>query len=244
VTTAPSTSTTESSPAETASASEQQIYAFLKGKGLSDAAAAGVLGNLQVESGFRPTAYNAREGAIGIGQWEGGRRTRLQAYAAAHGGTETDLSIQLGFLWSELTGGYSRVLSLLRSATSPSAAAAIWDVGPGGPNSGTGFENSDGGSTSTRQANAQRIYEQIATGKPLSGGSVTTGNAAGNAAGFDVGDLGTILGGGLGALGLDAAGSVLGGIGALVVKSLFTLGGVALVVVGAGAAARSNISGG
>lgn len=104
------------------------VASFLQSKGLPDVAIAGVLGNLQVESGISPTAYNAKEQAIGLAQWELGRRTNLQAYAKAHGGKETDLSMQLGYLWSELTGSYSGALTHLKSATSAAQAATIWDA--------------------------------------------------------------------------------------------------------------------
>jgi len=147
------------------SSNEATILAFLEDQlGVTPAAAAGVLGNFQVESGFDPTQPNPGEGAIGIAQWEGGRRTQLQAYAAAHGGSETDLTMQLGYLAQELTGPYSKVLAFLRKTNDPAAAAAYFDVGPGGPNSGTGFENSSGDATQTRQADAQTIYAQIKIG--------------------------------------------------------------------------------
>lgn len=122
-----------------------QIVAFLKGKGLGQVAIDGILGNLQVESGFRTDANNAREGAIGLGQWEGGRRTNLQAYAKAHGGTETDLNNQLGYLWQELTTSYSGALSALKAAKTPEEAATIWD---------SQYEVSSGSTRTQRIANA------------------------------------------------------------------------------------------
>jgi len=105
----------------------QIIAAFLKGKGLSDAAVAGILGNLQEESSLNPDAYNGNEGAIGIAQWEGGRRTALQAFARANGTSETDLNTQLNFLWHELNTSERSSLSAIQSASSASEAAAIWD---------------------------------------------------------------------------------------------------------------------
>ena len=96
------------------------IVSFFKSKGLPDYLIAGIVGNLSVESGFSPTAYNAGEGAIGLAQWEGGRRTALQQWAAAHGGTETDLQMQLSFLWHEMnTTDPSARLANVISARSP-----------------------------------------------------------------------------------------------------------------------------
>lgn len=103
------------------------IWNFLASKGLGPIQIAGIMGNLDVESGFNPGAPNPAEGAIGIAQWEGGRRTALQQFAASRGTSETDLGTQLDFLWSELTTRFGNALSDLQHATSASQAAAIWD---------------------------------------------------------------------------------------------------------------------
>lgn len=78
------------------------IWNFLKYKGLSDAAAAAVLGNIQAESGFNP-AIVERSTGIGYGliQWSFGRRTRLEQAAAARGVPVSDLKFQLEYLWQE-----------------------------------------------------------------------------------------------------------------------------------------------
>jgi hypothetical protein len=103
------------------------ITSYLQGKGFTPAQIAGVEGNLKIESGLNPAASNPREGAIGLAQWEGGRRTRLQQFAAAHGGSETDLYTQLDFMWSELSGPESGALSALLATNTPTAAATAWD---------------------------------------------------------------------------------------------------------------------
>jgi hypothetical protein len=139
------------------------VLAFLRGKGLTPAQAAGVAGNLQVESGFDPTAYNPNEGAIGLAQWEGGRRANLDAYAAATGGSETDLTTQLNFLWSELTGSESSALGALQATSDPGSAAAVFDQY---------YERSAGTSRSTRVADAQAI----ASGTPTGTGGSSTGS--------------------------------------------------------------------
>lgn len=164
---------------------EAAIASFLAGKGMPQAGIAAVLGNFKVESGDSPTAYNANEGAIGFGQWEGGRRTALQAYAKAHGSTETDPNMQLGYFWQELQGGYSSVLSTLMSATDPGAAAAAFDAH---------YEVSSGSSRAQRVSNAVSYMPQVQTlvsqgGGQLSmqgegtlitgdGGATTTGSTA------------------------------------------------------------------
>lgn len=220
-----------------------RLAAFLRRTfGLDAAEVSGIEGNAQVESGFRTTAYNAGEGAIGLFQWEGGRRTALQRYAAAHGLQETDLAAQEGYLAQELRGPYAGVLSLIRRSHDPGQVAAIWDVGPGGAGSGTGFENSSGAATAQRVADARAIYGRVSTGKPINQGGTATGGAAGFAGGatftnFPGGNWdplnwpGSIAGSAASAAG-DVAGGILKVALPFVTKAVFLTGGLALVVVG------------
>lgn len=80
------------------------IWKTLRTRGLSEVQAAGVMGNLQRESDFLPTAVNARSGATGIAQWLGSRLQRLITYGELQGLDPFTLSVQLDFLWFELTG--------------------------------------------------------------------------------------------------------------------------------------------
>lgn len=130
------------------------IDAYLAGTlKFSRAGRAGALGNMEVESNYSPTAYNATEGAIGLCQWELGRRTALQAYAARHGGKETDLAMQLGYLSTELhEAEFADVWRVMRESTSPATAAAFWDAN---------YERSAGTSRSLRIAKATRIYDEL-----------------------------------------------------------------------------------
>lgn len=142
------------------------ILAYLRGPlGLSPAQAAGVAGNFQVESGLDPTSANPTEGAIGLAQWEKGRRAALQQYAASTGGSETDLATQLGFLGSELHGSESGALQQLRATSDPASAAAVFDQY---------YERSSGSSRATRVADAQAI----AAGQDPSGGTSSTGGSS------------------------------------------------------------------
>lgn len=151
---------------------QSAITAFLAGKGLTSAQIAGVEGNLQIESSGAPTAYNSREGAIGLAQWEGGRRTNLQHYAASLGTTETDLNAQLGFLWSELTGPEHGALVALTAATTPAAAATAFDQK---------YERSSAASLPARVAAAEAIAAggiQGGSGVPATGGGSSTGGGS------------------------------------------------------------------
>src|SRR6185437_13297137 len=192
--------------------------------------------------GFNPSSYNAGEGAIGIFQWEGGRRTALDAYAASTGGSETSLTTQEGYLQKELSGPYKAVLARLKTITDPATAAAIWDVGPGGKNSGTGFENSSGDATGTRMADAQTIYQQISNGTlPGLNGQIAGGATTGAGSASDVSAVSGALGIGNP---LNIGSDMITAVTKLVIKMGFTAGGIALVVLGlnhAAAPARQSI---
>ncbi|MBF6301269.1 DUF4226 domain-containing protein [Nocardia amamiensis] len=95
--------------------------------GLTPAQAAGILGNIQVESGFRTDAFNPREGAIGLCQWLGGRRRNLERFAATYGKPVTDWKVQIDFMMHELRSGESGAYARLRAAQTPAAAAAVFD---------------------------------------------------------------------------------------------------------------------
>lgn len=182
------------------------ILAFLEGKGLTPAQAAGVAGNLQVESNFNPAAYNPNEHAVGIAQWEGGREQNLRQYAVATGSSETDLSTQLGFLWSELNGPESSALAALQQTSDPGSAAAAFDQY---------YERSSGSSRSTRVADAQAI----AAGKPTSAGSSSSSSSSSSG-----GSVASSIGG---PLGWGGAAFTIG------VKVLGAAAAAGLVIVGA-----------
>lgn len=114
-----------SSPRSAVANNQQAIISYLRQQHFSANAINGILGNLYVESSLNPSAFNSREGAIGIAQWEGGRRTALQQYARSEGRTENDLAAQLGFLVEELKN--SGIINELNSAGSASDAAALFD---------------------------------------------------------------------------------------------------------------------
>lgn len=76
----------------------QQVWAYLTTKlGMSEAAAAGVMGNMQQESGCNPNVNQKKGSAFGICQWDGGRKTALMKKP-----NYQTLSVQLDYLASEL----------------------------------------------------------------------------------------------------------------------------------------------
>lgn len=81
---------------------KQQIWSFLKSKGLTDEAAAGIMGNAQQESGFNQKATNPI-GCRGFVQWCGSRNTGLDSFAAGKGTSWDCLGTQLEYMWYEMT---------------------------------------------------------------------------------------------------------------------------------------------
>ena len=130
---------------------EERIWSFLKAQGLTDAGAAGLMGNLYAESGLRPNnLQNSYEGKLGmadaeytervdsgsytnfahdcagygLAQWTyHTRKANLHKFAKDAGKSIGDLEMQLGFLMKELSEGYKAVLATLKTAASVRAAS-------------------------------------------------------------------------------------------------------------------------
>lgn len=111
----------------------QWTMKFFVGKGLTPAQAAGIVGNLEQESG---QGLNPEAAGGGIAQWIGTRWPPLEKYAhdnygqsAQSGNGPKDLMVQVNYLWKELNAGYSKVLANLK-ATSTVEDAVHQFVGP------------------------------------------------------------------------------------------------------------------
>lgn len=148
----------------------ETIYQALRGYGFGLPQTAAIMANLLNESSYSTTASGDGGSAIGIAQWEGPRRTALRKLAAERHTSETDLNTQLAYLFQELNGPYKHIVVLMNSSNDPATLARYWDVGPGGPRSGTGYENSSGSTTSKRVNDAVSIYTQLQDGKVPTGG--------------------------------------------------------------------------
>ena len=109
-------------------ATVQDVYQFLKGKGLNDAAAVGVIANLQAESGFRTGAIGDSGTSAGLAQWHAGRMSSMKAYVGAD--WATNVTGQLNYLWHELQTTYKGVLNkitqLPNTAEGARQATSIW----------------------------------------------------------------------------------------------------------------------
>lgn len=129
----------------------KQLYDYFVEHGFSPAQASGILGNIQTESSFKTSAYNAGEGAIGLCQWEGGRRTDLENFARSEGKPVTDWHVQADFIMHELNGKEHGAMAAIKAANTPQEAAMAFQ---------SKYERS--ASLGDRAANAGNIYQQLA----------------------------------------------------------------------------------
>ena len=105
------------------------IHSYLKARGWTETAIAGLLGNFQQESGINPALEEAgSHNGYGLGQWSFERRVRLEAYCRERNKPYDDLLTQLEFLLqepgeSEFVARYART-----DWSSPAAAAIEWGI--------------------------------------------------------------------------------------------------------------------
>ncbi|MBR8218584.1 hypothetical protein KDW84_25530 [Burkholderia vietnamiensis] len=129
-------------PANTGGGTANAIADDLRSRyGLNDTQIAGVLGNLQQESGLKPNVnQGGAEGAPsgnfaddnangwGLAQWGGARKQGEIAYARQHNLDPGSLDANIGYMNQELDGPYSKTISDLKNTTNVSQAAQVWDT--------------------------------------------------------------------------------------------------------------------
>ncbi len=164
----------------------EKIFIYLVSKGLSAEQAAGVLGNLQEESGFDPSIIQGINGinggrprtatatyltepdvGFGLAQWTyRSRQLALEDFAKTTNRTIIDLSMQVDFLWQEFST--SDALTSLKAQTTPETAAKDFHLT---------YEKSadDAASIQERAASARELYEKYKslapTTSPMSSGA-------------------------------------------------------------------------
>lgn len=79
------------------------VWTFLRGNGLSRPQAAGVMGNIQAESGFDPDIVEKATGVgYGLAQWSKDRRVAIERAAREQNVPKSDMCFQLRYLLGEL----------------------------------------------------------------------------------------------------------------------------------------------
>jgi hypothetical protein len=127
---------TSSAAAQTQFANDQTAYDYFRAKGFTTFQAAGIVGNLDQESGVDPTIaqYGGGPGR-GIAQWSTGGRwdtspgDNLLAFAMQEGLPSTSLTVQLDFIMFELQmfSGYG--LAMLQASTNLTDATTDFELG-------------------------------------------------------------------------------------------------------------------
>jgi hypothetical protein len=106
--------------------SARDAYQFFINRGYSKEAAAGIVGNLVFESGMRPTVPGDQGTSFGLAQWHAERFDQLRDYAKSVGKDWRNPQTQLEFVDRELRTTESVAGGLLRTATTPEQAAAVF----------------------------------------------------------------------------------------------------------------------
>ena len=201
-----SASSTTSKGAVDTSTPQGYVYNFLRNQGFSEAASAGVMGNIEVESGFKSDIIqgNGKGPAAGLFQWENynkksNRWKQLNDYATSKGKSWKDLQTQLEYGLSEMSGSenwawshYSKKSGIksfdeFKQMTDPAAATNAFMVSFERPNSDPNKNHID-----RRKSAAIGYYNQY-TGSSLSpvssSGNTGTTFSEGTSSGFDLGGI-------------------------------------------------------
>jgi len=122
----------QDSLAGTAFPNDLAAFQFFVGQGLTQAQAAGIVGNLDQESGDSPTAMQQGGPGMGLAQWSIGGRwdtdsgDNCVAFAAGAGESVDSLTLQLQFIWFELQKFPEYGLGSLRASTNVTDATVAF----------------------------------------------------------------------------------------------------------------------
>lgn len=182
----------EQSAGYSASSSDlkENIWNFFRNNGFSEAATAGIMGNIQAESGFIVDRKQSGGPAAGLFQWENyntkeGRWLALNNYATARGKSWTDVGMQLEYALSEMSAAFSTYSGKGGNGTYKNGQAWGWnqkisldtfknqtDVGTATEMFERCFERASIPHMSTRKQYAQGYYN-LYTGKTTTGTTIS-----------------------------------------------------------------------
>lgn len=101
------------------------IYSHLASKGVPANVIAGIMGNLQAESGFNSSAVGDGGQSIGLAQWYDSRGNNLRNFAQQRGKEWNDVGTQLDFLLDEIQQSNPDLLQRM-AKLSPHEAAILF----------------------------------------------------------------------------------------------------------------------
>ena len=100
-----------------------KVIKFLIDKGLSAAGAAGIAGNMKIESNFKTSVLGDNGTSIGLCQWHADRKDKLYSWTEQNGYDPLSTKGQLEYLWMELQTLFSGLKSNLEIIKDPKDAA-------------------------------------------------------------------------------------------------------------------------
>jgi len=151
-------------------ANDKAAFDYFLGKGLANFQAAGIVGNLDQESGVDPTAVQSGGPGRGIAQWSVGGRWDTDAndnatwYATQQGQSVDSLQLQLDFIWYELTTFPGYGLAALQASTDVTSATIAFQ---------NDFEGCGTCDQSTRISYAENVLSVYGNDMVDGGGSST-----------------------------------------------------------------------
>ena len=147
---------------------DKAAFDYFLGKGLASFQAAGIVGNLDQESGVDPLAVQSGGPGRGIAQWSVGGRWDTDAndnatwYAGQQGQSVDSLQLQLDFIWYELTTFSGYGLATLKASTNVTSATVAFQ---------NDFEGCGTCDQSTRIAYAENVLSLYGSDTVDGGGS-------------------------------------------------------------------------
>ncbi len=165
---------------------DKAAFDYFLGKGLANFQAAGIVGNLDQESGVDPLSVQSGGPGRGIAQWSVGGRWDTDAndnatwYAGQQGQSVDSLQLQLDFIWYELTTFSGYGLASLKASTDVTSATVAFQ---------NDFEGCGTCDQSTRIAYAQSVLSLY--GNDTVDGGGTSGDAGSGAPSCTVPGIGT-----------------------------------------------------
>ena len=142
----------------------QAVWAFFTGSGFSKECTAGIMGNLQQESGLDPNSHQSGGGkGRGIAQWSVGesRHNGLIEYAKSKGKEWTDLQCQLEWIVKELNDDWIKKV-IVQKAGSYEAWKTMTDINKACDIFEEAFERAGKPMMEKRYQYAKQFYDKLA----------------------------------------------------------------------------------
>jgi hypothetical protein len=199
-----------------ASQAGSDLYNALRQIGFPEGAAAGIVGNWSVESGFDPAIRGDGGQAVGLKQWHPDRWAQFLRWRSSHnlGGSPYDLHQQFGFALEEFKqeGIYDDLLHI-NDPVEAARLVMVKDERPGDQSDNAAKRRAAAGVDIARANGSALDKIQGWVGGVVGGAAGAAGSAASSAAGA-------------------VADSVLGAVGPILWKGLFVALGVGLLGYG------------